>query len=220
MKYMSYIKKVKLTLIAILILAAACACVFFYAKNKYSNINASATEDHGLIVDTSTQLTGETIRDGLCDIGELATEEYYFTRVETYDSSKNISGFKVPFTTSRFVYSYDGVVKAGIDFTAIEVEKDDLKKTITVTLPASEILDCSIDPETFELYDEKNSVFNPVSITDYNDSFEEMAEAAREDALAKGVLERADNNAQMLIKNLIMSTYDVSDYYIEIRSAE
>lgn len=220
MKYMSYIKKVKLTLIAILILAAACACVFFYAKNKYSNINASATEDHGLIVDTTTQLTGETIRDGLCDIGELATEEYFFTRVETYDSSKNISGFKVPFTTSRFVYSYDGVVKAGIDFTSIEVEKDDLKKTITVTLPASEILDCSIDPETFELYDEKNSVFNPVSITDYNDSLEEMAEAAREDALAKGVLERADSNAQILIKNLIMSSYDVSDYYIDIRSAE
>ena len=33
----------------------------------------------------------------------------------------------------------------------------------------------------------------------YNDSLEEMAEAAREDALAKGVLERADSNAQMLI---------------------
>ncbi len=217
---MSYIKKIKLTLIAIIVLATVCACGFFYAKNKYEHMNTGETVDHGLITETTVSLTGETIRDGLTDIGELATEEYFFTRVETYDSSKNIKGFKVPFTTSRFVYSYDGTVKAGIDFTGIEVEKDDLKKTITVILPASHILDCSIDPDSFEVYDEKRSVFNPVSISDYNDSLEEMIEAAKEDAMEKGVLERADSNAELLIKNLIMSTYDVDDYYIDITKAQ
>lgn len=217
---MNYIRKIKLTLIAILILLTVCACVFYYAKNKYENVNVNETVDHGLITETTVSLTGETIRDGLTDIGELATEEYFFTRVETYDSSKNIKGFKVPFTTSRFVYSYDGTVKAGIDFTGIEVEKDDLKKTITVTLPASRILDCSIDTDTFEVYDEKNSVFNPINITDYNDSLDEMIDAATEDAIEKGVLERADSNAKLLIKNLIMSTYDVDDFYIDVVSSK
>ncbi len=217
---MNYIKKIKFTLIAIIVLAIVCAGGFFYAKYKYEHMNTGETVDHGLITETTVSLTGETRRDGLTDIRELATEEYFFTRVETYDSSKNIKGFKVPFTTSRFVYSYDGTVKAGIDFTGIEVEKDDLKKTITVILPASHILDCSIDPESFEVYDEKRSVFNPVSITDYNDSLEEMIEAAKEDALEKGILERADSNAELLIKNLIMSTYDVDDYYIDITKAQ
>ena len=217
---MNYIKKIKFTLIAIIVLAIVCAGGFFCAKYKYEHMNTGETVDHGLITETTVSLTGETIRDGLTDIGELATEEYFFTRVETYDSSKNIKGFKVPFTTSRFVYSYDGTVKAGIDFTGIEVEKDDLKKTITVILPASHILDCSIDPDSFEVYDEKRSVFNPVSISDYNDSLEEMIEAAKEDALEKGVLERADSNAELLIKNLIMSTYDVDDYYIDITKAQ
>lgn len=217
---MNTIKKIKLILIAVLLLVTVCACVFYYAKNKYLNMNVNETVDHGLITETTVSLTGDTIRDGLNDIGELATEEYYFTRVETYDSSKNIKGFKVPFTTSRFVYSYDGMVKAGIDFTAIEVEKDDLKKTITVKLPASQILDCSIDPDTFEVYDEKNSVFNPIHISDYNDSLDEMLEAAKADAIEKGVLERADSNAELLIKNMVKSAYDVDDYYIDVRSAQ
>ena len=217
---MNTIKKIKLILIAALLLVTVCACVFYYAKNKYLNMNVNETVDHGLITETTVSLTGDTIRDGLNDIGELATEEYYFTRVETYDSSKNIKGFKVPFTTSRFVYSYDGMVKAGIDFTAIEVEKDDLKKTITVKLPASQILDCSIDPDTFEVYDEKKSVFNPIHISDYNDSLDEMLEAAKADAIEKGVLERADSNAELLIKNMVKSAYDVDDYYIDVRSAQ
>ena len=217
---MNTIKKIKLILIAALLLVTVCACVFYYAKNKYLNANVNETVDHGLITETTVSLTGDTIRDGLNDIGELATEEYYFTRVETYDSSKNIKGFKVPFTTSRFVYSYDGTVKAGIDFTAIEVDKDDLKKTITVKLPASQILDCSIDPDTFEVYDEKNSVFNQIHISDYNDSLDEMMEAAKADAIEKGVLERADNNAELLIKNMVKSAYDVDDYYIDVRSAQ
>lgn len=217
---MNTIKKIKLTLIAILLLVTVCACVFYYAKNKYQNVDVNAATEHGVIADTTVSLTGDTIREGLNDIGELATEEYFFTRVETYDSSKNIKGFKVPFTTTRFVYSYDGMVKAGIDFTAIEVEKDDLKKTITVTLPASKILDCSVDPDTFEVYDEKNSVFNPIHISDYNDSLDEMIDAAKNDAIEKGVLERADSNARLLIKNLVLSTYDVGDYYIDIKSAQ
>ncbi len=210
-------KKLKFYLIIALLVVIACAGTFLYAKMRFTSHTINENVDHDSIMDEVTVISGDTIRDGLSDIGELATEEYYFTRVETYDSSKNINGFKVPFTQSRFVYSYDGVVKAGINFADIEVDKDDLKKVITVTLPESKILDCNIDTDTFEVYDEKNSIFNPVTITDFNDSLDEMLKAAQDDAVEKGVLERADTNARLIIRSFIQSSYDVGEYYIDVK---
>lgn len=207
-------------LIIFLIFALAVGGTFFYAKKKYETVNVNQSSENNLITETTVEITGETIREGLTDIGELATEEYYFTRVETFDSSKNIKGFKVPFTQSKFVYSYDGVVKAGIDFTGIAVEKDDLTKVITVKLPQSKILDCSIDTDTFKVYDEKQSAFNKFSVSDFNDTLDEMMDAAKDDAIEKGVLTKADENAQLIIKNFLLSTYDIDDYFIEVKTSE
>ena len=49
---------------------------------------------------------------GLLDIGELATQAGYFTTVQTIDKSRNVLGIQVPGTQSRYVYSYDGTIKA------------------------------------------------------------------------------------------------------------
>ncbi len=205
-------------IIFLLILIATVGGTFYYTKTKYETVKVEETKEENLITETKVEITGETIREGLMDIGELATEEYYFTRVETYDSSKNYKGFKVPFTQSKFVYSYDGVVKAGIDFANIAVEKDELAKVITVILPKSDILDCNIDTDTFKLYDEKNSAFNKFSVTDFNNTLDKMLDEAKADAIEKGVLERADANAQMIIKNFLLSTYTVDDYYIDVKT--
>lgn len=205
-------------IVFLLILIAAVGGTFYFAKTKYETVRVEETKEENIITETKVEITGETIREGLMDIGELATEEYYFTRVETYDSSKNFKGFKVPFTQSKFVYSYDGVVKAGIDFANITVVKDDLAKVITVTLPKSDILDCNIDTDTFKLYDEKNSVFNKFSVTDFNNTLDKMLDEAKADAIDKGVLERADENAKMIIKNFLLSTYTVDDYYIDVKT--
>ena len=150
--------KIPLTLSANLWIGA-----FVFGKKTTENENTTTEEN--LITETETTISGEIIQAGLADIGELATEEYYFTEVETYDSTKTFMDFNLPFTTTRFVYSYDGVIKAGIDFTGIEVEKDDLLKTITIRLPKSKILSSEIDESSFQVYDEEQSIFNKVSIS-------------------------------------------------------
>ena len=130
-------KQIKITIMVLLLMMAVGAGAFYFAKTKYENTNTVTEVVENAITETETTISGETIREGLNDIGELATEEYFFTRVETFDKSKNIKGIKIPFTESKFVYSYDGIVKAGIDFADVSVEKDDLKKIITITLPDS-----------------------------------------------------------------------------------
>lgn len=182
-------------------------------------VQEEKTEERGIVTER-VEITGETIRSGLRDIGELATEEYWFTQVQSYDSTKSATlfniTFDIPLTRSKFIYSYDGVIKAGVDFTKAEVEKDDARRLITVTLPKSHILSSEIDFDSFELYDEQTSIFNPVSVSDVNDTNRTMMRSAEKDALAKGLLERADANAETLIRNFLRGGYDVLEYAVKI----
>ena len=201
-----------LVIIAMLVIVGAAA--FWYGRTKAEN--ETVIREENLITETETTISGEIIRAGLADIGELATEEYYFTEVEAFDSSKKLMDFDIPFTTSKVVYSYDGVIKAGIDFGAIDVRKDDQTKTITVKLPKSTILSSEIDENSFQVYDEKQSIFNPVSIRNFNDTLADLKTRAEREAISKKVLEKADANAAVILKNFLHSTYDVSEYKIEV----
>jgi hypothetical protein len=199
-------------------LLAVVACAF-YVGLRLSD-NAEKTVESSMGIATETVITGEIIREGLADIGELATQEYYFTEVESYDSQKKVNDFKIPLTTSRFVYSYDGMIKAGIDFTGIQVEKDDLKKLIMVKLPKAKILSVEIYEDSFKVYDEKQSIFNQVSISDFNNTNANLKARAEERAIERGLLDKANDNAVLLLKNFLLSTYDVSDYAIKVETQE
>lgn len=207
----------KIKLLVPIILVALMIAAAFYVSNRIER-NTSVSKRDNTFTETEKTITGDIIKAGLADIGELATEEYYFTGVESFDSSKSIQGFNIPFTTTSFIYSYDGTIKAGIDFTAIDVEKDDLKKLIVVTIPESKILSSEIDENSFKLYDEKKSIFNPLSVSDVNDTIKDLKEKAEADAIKKGVLKRADKNAVNLIKQFLKSTYEVSDYTIKVET--
>ena len=214
---MKGVKKI-LIVIAALLLVAVIAYIAGRSAQRGTK-QAESTEQSG-VIEEHVEITGEIIRSGLSDIGELATEEYYFTQVETYDSTKSAQLFNVtfdlPLTRTKFIYSYDGVIKACVDFAEIKVEKDDLKRLITVTLPKSHILSSEIDFDSFELYDEQTSIFNPVSVKDVNDTNKAMVQTAEKDALAKGLLDRADKNAETLVKNFLRGGYDVREYAVRI----
>lgn len=213
-------KKSRIVILIIVFLLACGSAVFATVKYCRKHIAAEIIEKE-VVIEKEVEITGEIIKSGLQDIGELATEEYYFTGVETYDSTKTIKGFNVPFTKSTFIYSYDGKIKAGIDFSQIDVEKDDLTKIITISVPAAHILSSEIYPESFQLYDEKNSIFNPISVSDVNDTILELKQTSEQDAIKKGLLKRADENAALILKNFL-SGFDLSDYTIrtEIKDTE
>ena len=119
---------------------------------------------------------------------------------------------------AEYVYSYDGVVNAGIDFTAIEVEKNDSSKVITVTIPDSYIIDAVIDYDRFEVYDEKNSMFNKISLEDVKETQNDLIETAKAKALEKGILEKADKNAFDLITGFVKNFAGLKDYHVKIQT--
>ena len=159
-------------------------------------------------------LTGETIQSGLRDIGKLCTAEYYFTHVETFESQIDLFGLKIPGTKSSYVYSYDGKILAGVDFTKITVDKDDRSKTILISFPEAEIISTEIDQDSFTLYGEKKGLFNPFEVEDFALSQSDMVRMEEERALNDGLLKRAEENAEQILSNFLVGTFDLERYTI------
>ncbi|MBR0208344.1 MAG: DUF4230 domain-containing protein [Oscillospiraceae bacterium] len=164
------------------------------------------------IVTVEKEISSAMLTDGVRELGLLVTEEYYFTEVVSYSSVKKLWKLDLPFTESSYLVSYDGVVRAGVDLSGASIVKDDEAKLITVTLPEAVITDIDIDPESFKLYSEKAGLGNPISAADFNNSLIELENGAREKALDRDVLTRADDNARTLVYNVVGTLCDLSEY--------
>lgn len=204
-----------------LVIVLLCCGVFFGTKYYYSRhaktIEVVKEVPVEKIIEKEVQISGETIRYSMANIGKLCTAEYSYTHVERVNSSREIIGFKIPFTSATFIYSYDGTIMAGIDFAKILINKNDIEKIITVTLPDVEIISSDVDQDSFTLYDEKNNIFNPISVTDVTDSFSNLKNEEEKKAIEKGLLDKARANAVVLVENFMRGSYDIGDYKIEVQ---
>lgn len=154
----------------------------------------------------------KTTKIGFENIGEFATQTAYCTTLESIDDSKDFFGAKIPFTQSKYIYSYDIAIKAGFNFEDIEWHIDG--KKIEVKLPEAKILSSEIDLDSFKIYEEEESIFNQITMTENNEAMKELKETAEEDAIANGLLENARANAETLLTSFFGNVYDLEDYEI------
>ena len=140
-------------------------------------------------------------------IGEMATQAGYFTNVEVIEDSKTLWKITLPFTSSKYIFSYDGIIKAGIDFEEIEWSVNDLTQTITVKLPPTKILSNEIDTDSLYVYDESRSIFSPLTVEDLNASLIALKAESEEKAIDNGILIEAMENAKVLIQGFLAGSY-------------
>lgn len=164
-----------------------------------------------------SDIRSRTTNFGLKNIGELATQAGYFTNVQVIKDSRELLGVTLPFTQSKYIYSYDGVIKAGIDFAEIVVEPDEAAHIVRVTLPEVKLLSVEVDQESFQIYDESKSIFTPLELTKINQSFIKLKEKVKNTALANGILENTRANAETLVKGFLASAFDPDIYKVEFR---
>ncbi len=155
----------------------------------------------------------KTLDFGLKDIGELSTQAGYYTNVNTITNpNRTIIGVEIPFTSSRALYTYQGVIKAGLDFSDIQVNTDPDKKIVFLTMPEIRILSNEIDLDSLKIYDESNSIFNKIRIENMNQSLITMKKSAEKQAIANGILEAAKENAAVLIRSLLAGFDEIKGY--------
>lgn len=157
---------------------------------------------------------------GMKNVGELATQSGYFTVVNVIDDSVELWGWSVPLTESKYIFSYDGIVKAGLDFSKLDYEVNELKKEIVVSLPKVGILSIELQEDSLEIYDESRNIFTPLGLADIQESRLSMMDEIRNRALENGLLEQATINAQTLISGFLSGQYDLSEYHVDFREAK
>ena len=168
--------------------------------------------DDSPVVEEIVTVNTEIIKDGLKEMGTLITQEYYFTQVEEYKSTERVWIFD---SKASSIFSYDGVVTAGIDCNDIEITKDDEAKIINVKIPKSNIIGVNIDHDSFKIYEEKEGLWNKLDMTKYNNSIIEFEIEAKNKAINKGIIDKADENAKTLIESFINSLIEDNVYSIE-----
>lgn len=172
----------KIGIILLILLAAVLAMVIYFKVT-------SARE---------TSILSETIEEKVSKIVELSTVKYNYTNVAAYKDRKKINGTNLPFTEKGFLIKYNGYIKAGVDLKNIEVSLKD-KETVEVTLPRPVILDNVIDEDDIYIYDEKDTVFNNLSINDLYDVLKEEKQKTETEVIDKGLLNEAQKNANEIL---------------------
>lgn len=155
------------------------------------------------------------VMEEIKNISELATVEYRYTNVGTLDSSSNFKfvDVKIPFTKKTVVVTMDGVLKAGFDFSEVEIKTDEKSKKITVYIPNAKFLSNELFEDSFQVYEEKESVWNQITLDDSNSIRKDIKDKAVENAEKNGTLEQANERAKELIKCIIESVPKIKDTY-------
>lgn len=128
---------------------------------------------------------------------ELVTAKYRYSDIVTI---KKTSGF----AKSYSIIKYNGLLRVGIaDFTDISYKLSLDGKTVKIKLPEAEILGNDILKQ--EVFDDKNSIFVPISTQEIFDEIDNARFQTQEDMLAEGILEDAELYAQQIIRQFLLS---------------
>ena len=154
------------------------------------------------------------LSDKTTEISELASAEYTFTNAAKFTDTAHIVQIFDWMTEKSFVQKWDGTIKAGVKLDNLKVSVKD--KIITITIPRAEILSYEIDYDSVEVLDEKNNVFNPISIKDKTNFDAKTKEEMIARAIENGLLDKAQVYAENAISNLVtVSVKNIQNYKIE-----
>ena len=159
------------------------------------------------------KITNETIGVQVKELKELATIQYKYKEIASREDWNTLFNIKLPFTKSSFIVTYTGVLKIGIDLSETKVEVDESNKKIKVILPEPKILSNDLDLSSVKVYDEKNSIFNPVKIKDYSEFTKSGKENAEADAKESGVFQQSKEVAKKVITDLLNTTKEIKENY-------
>ena len=212
-RFSKYRKRIKIQVIAILAVIAviaSMAMVIVAQRKQYRNVL-----DNAVVLEPVTpEIVLQVLSTATKGIEELNTMEYSFTNSARFSDSKQIKNWNVPFTEKAFTLQWSGVIKAGIDLGDVKVNING--KTIIVSIPEAKIFSYDVDEDSIEYLDEKNNVFNPISVKDKIEFDKATENDMKQKAIDSGLLESAQQNAEVVLMRFLLADTRISkDYNIE-----
>lgn len=128
---------------------------------------------------------------------ELVTAKYRYSDIITL---KKAAGW----AKSYSIVKYTGLVRAGLaDITDVSYSVSIDGKSITLSVPAAEVLGNEIVSQS--VFDEKQSIFVPITTQEIFDEIEAAKVAAVEDMITDGLLEDARDYAIRIIRQFMLA---------------
>ena len=188
-------------IIAVIIIILLCAVIVYTRKEAKSNY-----------------VSDEKITEiGFENIGELATQSVTTTTVRVETKDLKLFNVSIPLTQSKYIYTYNTTIKAGINFSDVKWQlgdTDDTSHNIYVDIPEVKTLSADIDLDSFKVLHEENNIFSPITLTEHNDSLIQLRENALSDAINSGLYDRALDNAKTILTSFISQVYPSNEYNI------
>ena len=161
-------------------------------------------------------ITSDTLFQQLRSVSQLTTVEYHYTNMGKFEKNADLNGWTIPLTKASFILAYDGKITAGVRLDDVKI--DVAQTTITITLPAAEILSHEVDESSIEVYDESNNIFNPISISDYAAFSKQQKEVMENKVIEGGLLLQARQKAGEVISQLLTTANP--EYTIVVQEAK
>ena len=188
-------------IIAVIIIILLCAVLVYTRKEAKSNY-----------------VSDEKITEiGFENIGELATQSVTTTTVRVETKDLKLFNVSIPLTQSKYIYTYNTTIKAGINFSDVKWQlgdTDDTSHNIYVDIPEVKTLSADIDLDSFKVLHEENNIFSPITLTEHNDSLIQLRENALSYAINSGLYDRALDNAKTILTSFISQVYPSNEYNI------
>lgn len=188
-------KKLMITsLVLALIIVIAGSIILFQVKPFELTTNKSS--------DTSL------VQDKIVELSELATLKYEYSQVIVSRTNREVSlvGLSdIKFAEAIRLIEYSGYLKAGTDFSNIQLSYDDADDRMLVRVPKSKILDNVAETEKAKVEDVKGNIFSDYPTQTIFDEINAEKEKVEKKKVDQGFLEEADKATEKLLTSFLNS---------------
>lgn len=172
----------------------------------------------GLTVSDNFRTNSKATKFGLQDMGELITQTAYVTVVQdSRDDRDFFNLFKIPFSESRMIFSYDFTVDASVNFEKITYETNSKNKEIIVNLPHATHYKTTIDLNSNKVYLDQGNLLSRIDLEQQNEALLSMTSKATSTAIENKLLDAADENAKTIITAMLKSDSANNDYKVTFK---
>ncbi len=177
------ISKIILRIVTIIVIALILACAGYFGFKQFKAVKS---ESQLALVDRQLSF---------CQ--ELVTAKYRYSDIITL---KKTAGW----AKSYSIVKYTGLVRAGLsDITDVSYSVSRDGKSITLSVPQAEILGNEVVSQS--VFDEKKSIFVPISTQEIFDEIDKAKDLAVEDMIAEGILEESREYAARIITQFMLA---------------
>jgi len=170
-----------------------------------------------------SEVSAHTTIKEVLPIGEYASLAYHYTSVVKDINTKDIKGWTIPFTTRKYIFTFDGKIKLGIDGSQIRIEEvlqdEDNAETaesmpvIRIYLPPIKILSHEIIDNSIEIFEQSQTIFNEIKIADAFSVTADRKRELEEKVMSGSVVKEAELSAEQQFGALLESLPGIKGKY-------